>query len=126
LARGAIPGQALFRLLFFLSGDTALSGEPHPKVPDGAVTFLPPMTKTERIDLGLAILHAIRKPGASFEAEDIAAWCGCSALAIRNAEAKALANLRKGLKRVGVDKEDLAPRWESPESQRDIIYQPSP
>lgn len=49
---------------------------------------------TRRIDLGLAILSVLRKPGQTLTSNDIAAWCDCSGQAIRQIEAKAIRRLR--------------------------------
>ncbi len=51
--------------------------------------------KTERIDLGLALLSAAAPPCAGFTAEDIAAWCGCTPSMITSIEARALRRLRE-------------------------------
>jgi hypothetical protein len=51
--------------------------------------------KTERIDLGLALLRAAAPPRVSFSQEDIAAWCGCTPAMIGSIEARALRRLRQ-------------------------------
>jgi hypothetical protein len=51
--------------------------------------------KTQRIDLGLAILSALARPRATFEQEDIAAFCGCTKSYISHIETRALRRLRK-------------------------------
>ena len=49
------------------------------------------------IDLGLALLAHLRKPGETLTAHDIAAWCGCSRAAIQAIELRALRKLRQRL-----------------------------
>jgi DNA-directed RNA polymerase sigma subunit (sigma70/sigma32) len=61
------------------------------------------MKKQDRIDLGLALLKSSAHPGDTFSYDEIAAYCGCSANAVRDIEQKALAKLRRGLKRAGVE-----------------------
>ena len=53
--------------------------------------------KGEEIDLGLAILACLRKPGETLTDIDIAAWCNCSRTAIWNIEQRALRKLRQRL-----------------------------
>lgn len=50
--------------------------------------------KSERINLGLAVLKCLRRPGATYTYQEIAAFCGCSDDAIRQLEAKALRRLQ--------------------------------
>ena len=53
--------------------------------------------KSERIDLGLALLSLANPPGERREAltaEEIAAWCGCSRAAIEHIEHRALRKLK--------------------------------
>ena len=38
--------------------------------------------KSARIDLGLALLHAVRIPHIRYTRDEIAAWCGCTDSAI--------------------------------------------
>lgn len=54
--------------------------------------------KTERMDLGLAILSCVGKPGVSYTYDEIAAWAGCSNSAIYRIEREALKKLRKRAK----------------------------
>ncbi len=54
--------------------------------------------KTERIDLGLAILSALAPPHAVFDPQDIAAWCGCTPSMISSIEARALRRLREKMR----------------------------
>jgi hypothetical protein len=54
--------------------------------------------KTERIDLGLAILSALSPAGQVWERIEIAAFCGCTNEYIRAIEFKALKKLRHRLK----------------------------
>lgn len=49
------------------------------------------------IDLGLAILSCVRKPGEELTSQDIAAWCDCSHSAIQKIERSAVSKLRDGL-----------------------------
>lgn len=59
------------------------------------------------IDLGLALLACLRKPGETLTSHDIAAWCGCSHAAIQVIEKKALQKVRSRLVE-GVVCEELA------------------
>jgi hypothetical protein len=52
-------------------------------------------TKTERIDLGLALLSATVPPRARLSPVDIAAWCGCTPAMISSIEARALRRMRE-------------------------------
>ena len=49
------------------------------------------------IDLGLALLSCLLRPGESLTSEDMAAWCGCSKSAIQSIERRALAKVRERL-----------------------------
>lgn len=49
---------------------------------------------SSHVDLGLALLACLRKPGESLTSHDIAAWCGCSHAAIQVIEKKALRKVR--------------------------------
>ena len=49
------------------------------------------------IDLGLALLSCLLRPGESLTHEDMAAWCGCSRSAIQRIERRALAKVRERL-----------------------------
>ena len=49
--------------------------------------------KTERIDLGLAIISAISPPGRRWSYVEISAFCDCSKTAIQQIERKALRKL---------------------------------
>lgn len=49
------------------------------------------------IDLGLALLACLRRPGETLSTEDIAAWCQCSRSAIWLIEQRALRKLRRAL-----------------------------
>jgi hypothetical protein len=51
--------------------------------------------KTERIDLGLALLAAAAPPRATLSAVEIAAWCGCTPAMISSIEARALRRMRE-------------------------------
>ena len=50
--------------------------------------------KTTRMDLGLALLELVAKPGAPLTQDDIALWCGCTRGAIYMEEKRALVKLR--------------------------------
>jgi len=43
---------------------------------------IPGMSKSERIDLGLALMSAHALPGVAYTCDEIAMWCGCSDAAI--------------------------------------------
>jgi transposase len=68
-----------------------MNNENHPEAPlphnDGA--------KTERIDLGLALLSAAAPPRTMLSPADIAAWCGCTPAMISSIEARALRRMRE-------------------------------
>ena len=49
------------------------------------------------IDLGLALLSCLIKPGEQLTCEDIAAWCGCTRSAIQRVERSAMRKLRQRL-----------------------------
>jgi hypothetical protein len=68
---------------------------------DPEVKALKCREKTERINLGLALLSVARKPGAALTFDDIAAWCGCTEMAIVAIEQKALRKLRFALVQAG-------------------------
>ena len=55
-------------------------------------------TPAERIDLGLALLSCLAKPGHSLSITDIAAWCGCSRSKIHSLEKAALKKLLREIK----------------------------
>jgi hypothetical protein len=77
------------------------------------------LDKSARINLGIDLLHALRKPGARFTREEIAAWCDCSEEAIENIERKALEKLRRALRKAGVGRETL--RALVPDHRRDAV-----
>jgi hypothetical protein len=67
--------------------------------------------KTERIDLGLALLSALAPSRAALTAIDIAAWCGCTPSMISSIEARALRRLReKVCAHFKLSRSDLADR----------------
>jgi len=74
-----------------------LAGRPRPSAP----------AQRRRVDLGLAILHALSEPGRRHSCAGITAWCGCSAENTQGIEARALAKLRRLLLRAGVDRESV-------------------
>jgi hypothetical protein len=51
--------------------------------------------KTERIDLGLAVLSAVTPPRAALTPTEIAAWCDCTPSMVSQIEARALRRLRE-------------------------------
>ena len=51
----------------------------------------------QHIDLGLALLTCLRRPGEPLTRDDIAAWCGCSGSYIWSIEQRALAKLKRKL-----------------------------
>jgi hypothetical protein len=50
-------------------------------------------TKTQRVELGLALLSIVCRPGVPLTHRDIAAWCGCHWNAIFQIEQNALKKL---------------------------------
>ena len=56
--------------------------------------------RRDRIDLGLAILSAVRVPGVRYTRVEIAAFCGCTPQGIAVIERKALRKLQKRLQGV--------------------------
>ena len=50
--------------------------------------------KTDRVNLGLAILSSIRRPGVAYSYTDIACFAGCTDSNIKLIEQKALKKLR--------------------------------
>jgi hypothetical protein len=55
------------------------------------------LERTARIDLGLAILQCLARPGVPLTQADIAAWCGCARGLIYAIEQKALRKLHNRL-----------------------------
>jgi hypothetical protein len=51
--------------------------------------------KTERIDLGLALLAAVTPPRTVLSPAEIAAWCDCTPAMITGIEARALRRMRE-------------------------------
>lgn len=51
-----------------------------------------------RVDLGLAVLEVLLKPGQTLTRDDIAAWCGVSQEAIRRIEGNALRKLANSVR----------------------------
>ncbi len=62
-------------------------GIPDPDVPNSG------FAKTQRVDLGIAIMHALRKPSACYTIDDIAHWAGCTNGAILLIERRAIKKL---------------------------------
>jgi hypothetical protein len=52
---------------------------------------------SRRVDLGLAILSCMLKPGERLTLQDIAAWCDCRPSAILKIERRAMRKARKYL-----------------------------
>jgi DNA-directed RNA polymerase sigma subunit (sigma70/sigma32) len=70
----------------------------HPEIEPSAVEITGNgLHKTERVNLGLAILHALTPRGQTHTANDIAAWCDCSHQNIKQIEERALKKLRRRL-----------------------------
>jgi hypothetical protein len=61
--------------------------------------------RNEEIDLGLAVLSVVRKPGVRLSAYDIAAWCGCSKRYIEAEDGRALMKLRARLRELAITPE---------------------
>lgn len=53
--------------------------------------------KSARLDLGLALLQIALKSNRTLTCYDIAAWCGCTNVAIQNIERRALQKVRNHL-----------------------------
>jgi hypothetical protein len=51
--------------------------------------------KTDRIDLGLALLASVAPPRTALSPADIAAWCDCTPAMITAIEARALRRMRE-------------------------------
>ena len=64
-------------------------------------------TQRERIDLGLALLSVLRKPGERLTLEDMAAWCDCPQQSIQRIEARALRKMRQRLLESEVQAEEI-------------------
>lgn len=69
--------------------------------------LMTPKEKRDRIDLGLALLAARAKRGEQFSVDEMAAWCDCNPNTILNIQAKAMAKVRRGLKRQGIHRMPL-------------------
>jgi len=52
-------------------------------------------THSERIDLGIALLHDVAIPGVRYSQREIAWWAGCSDMLISRIERKALVKLSR-------------------------------
>ena len=61
-----------------------------------------------RIDLGLALLSVVRKPGERLTLEDMAAWCDCPPQTLQRIEQRALRKLRQRLAEREVQLEEVA------------------
>jgi hypothetical protein len=65
--------------------------------------------KTDRIDLGLALLKAAAPPRATFSQEEIAAWCDCTPAMVSSIETRALRRLREKVRaQFGLPSSDAA------------------
>ena len=53
--------------------------------------------KSARIDLGLALLEMVAKPGVGLTRDDIAFWCGCTNAGIYMLEKRAMKKVRNKL-----------------------------
>lgn len=62
----------------------------------------PELSKTESIDLGLALLAVASIRGVPLTAADIAIWCDCSPQRIRKIEEQAMRKLRRRLLAAGI------------------------
>lgn len=65
------------------------------------------LTKSERIDLGLALLELVAVPGVGLSSRHIAAWCNCSFQAIWLIEQSALKKVKERLVELGISLGDL-------------------
>lgn len=65
--------------------------------------------KSQRIDLGLALLQCHAMPGICYTRDEIAAWCGCTESAIRHIERRALRKVLIQARRHPVLREFLPP-----------------
>lgn len=54
--------------------------------------------KSDRIDLGLAIMCAVREAGAEFTQQEIALFCGCTRAMIGFIEQRAMAKVENSLR----------------------------
>lgn len=61
-------------------------------------TVKPGVERTERVDLGLALLEVLILPKQSLSRYDIAVWCGCTDAGIYMLEKKALKKLRNKIR----------------------------
>lgn len=59
-------------------------------------------TPETEIDLGLAILGALLKPGETLTCADIAAWTGTSKQQVQQMEKRAVTKLREALRKRGI------------------------
>ena len=67
--------------------------------------------KTERIDLGLALLSVAAPPRTMLSPADIAAWCGCTPAMISSIEARALRRMREKVRaKFRLSRSDMADR----------------
>ena len=85
-------------------GDLRQVGEPEP------VPTLDSFMGREKsnIDLGLAVVSTVTERGVCWSLEDLAQVCECSTEAIRQLEKRALAKLKRALKKAKLDDVDLA------------------
>jgi len=59
------------------------------------------------IDIGLAVASAVSPPGTQWSAQELAEVCGCSRKRIHQLERRAIAKLRKALRREGINSDAL-------------------
>jgi hypothetical protein len=82
-----------------------MNTEPEPALPHNHGA------KTQRIDLGLAILSAVAQPCVTYTPMEIAAWCGCTPAMISSIEARARRRLREKVRQqFGLARSDMASR----------------
>ena len=65
--------------------------------------------QSERINLGLAIMAAVARPGHQYSYAEIAAFCDCRIQTIINIERNALRKLKHALKRANMTQVDAEP-----------------
>jgi len=53
--------------------------------------------RNARVDLGLALLSVLRRPGERLTLDDVAAWCECEPSTIHRIEKEALRKIRSAL-----------------------------
>jgi hypothetical protein len=66
------------------------------------------LKKSERIDLGLALLSLCAKRGVELTEEDISVWCDCTVENIRLIQRHAMAKARRKLQKLAISPKDGA------------------